>query len=378
MIYIGYYVLYDSKVKRGYVTSAVNKIKYMLTSFAKAYEKVEVFSVSPNKEQHYCIYPSEKNKKGNIDIYHPISWGGKGKLHSYIISQWMKISLFFYLLFKAKKNEHVYVYHSTGYGSSILWAKAIKNFKLILEVEEIYSDVQRKHPYLRIYEKRYFGVADAFIFSTHLLNEKINKTNKPYIVINGTYEVEDIISEKNNDGKIHVVYAGTFDIRKGSAAAAAAAAAYLSEKYVIHICGFGKKNDEEELKKLIHHSNELNNCKIIFHGLLKGKEYISFLQSCHIGLSTQNPAADFNATSFPSKILSYLANGLSVVSIKIPAIVQSKVGNYVTYYCEQTPRDIAEAIKKASLRTNFRDVVSKLSDEFDNDVVYLKTLLNKS
>ena len=374
MIYIGYYVLYDSKVRREYVTSAVNKIKYMLKSFAKTYKSVDVFSMSPNKERNYCIYPSETITKGNVNVHHSVSWGGKGKLHLYIISQWMKIMLFFYLLFKAKKNEHVYVYHSTGYGNSILWAKAIRKFKLILEVEEIYSDVQKNCRNLRKYENRYFDVADAFIFSTIMLNEKINNANKPYIVINGTYEVEDIISDKKNDGKIHVVYAGTFDVRKGSAAAAAAAE-FLNEKYVIHICGFGTKTDEEALKNIIQRNNEVNSCKIVFHGLLKGKDYISFLQSCHIGLSTQNPAADFNATSFPSKILSYLANGLSVVSINIPAIVQSEVGNYVTYYFEQTPMAIAEAIKNAPLDTNFRNIVSKLSDKFDKDVVSLKLLL---
>lgn len=376
MIYIGHYDLYDSNVKRSYVTAAVNKIRYMLKSFSKAYEEVCVFSFSKNIEEQFKIYPSELKHEGNVRIYFPLSWGGKGELHTFSMIIWLRICLFVYLLKHAHKNEHVYVYHATAYGKSILWAKAIKKFKLILEVEEIYSDVQNTIRGLRDYEFSYINTADAYIFSTNLLDEKINKLNKPYIVINGTYEVEDIISEKFNDGKIHVVYAGTFDIRKGSAAAAVAAAKYLNKDYVLHICGFGSEKDKTDLLEIISHSNAINDCKIEFHGLLRGREYISFLQKCHIGLSPQNPNASFNSTSFPSKILSYLANGLSVVSIRIPAIETSSVGKYVTYYDEQTPSQIADAIMKANIETNYRSLISKISDNYDNSVALFRKKLS--
>ena len=250
MIYIGHYDLYDSNVKRSYATSAVNKIRYMLKSFSKAYEEVCVFSCSKNIEEKFKIYPSELKHEGNVGIYFPLSWGGKGKLHTFSMIIWLRICLFLYLVKHAHKNEHVYVYHATAYGKSILWAKAIKKFKLILEVEEIYSDVQKTSRSLRDYEFSYIKTDDAYIFSTNLLNEKINKLNKPDIVINGRYEVEDIISEKFNDGKIHVVYAGTFDIRKGSAAAAAAAE-YLNKDYVLHICGFGTEKDKTDLLEIV-------------------------------------------------------------------------------------------------------------------------------
>lgn len=376
MIYIGHYDLYNSDVKRAFTTSAANKIQYMLKSFSKAYEQVRVFSFSKNLETTRKIYSSEIKHEGDVSIYFPISWGGKGKLHSFLATLWLKISLFLYLLRYAHKNEHVYVYHATSYGHSILWAKSIKKFKLIIEVEEIYSDVQKTKKRLKKYEYLYFNNANAFIFSTNLLNEKINKNDKPYIVINGTYEVENIISEKFKDNKIHVVYAGTFDIRKGGAAAAAAAA-FLNQNYVIHICGFGTEKDTETLLELIERSNAMNACKIEFHGLLTGHDYISFLQQCHIGLSTQDPNASFNATSFPSKILSYLANGLSVVSIRIPAIEKSEVGKYVTYYDEQTPQNIANAIMKADISIDFRNVISNLSDKYDRNVVDFKFKLLK-
>jgi hypothetical protein len=89
---------------------------------------------------------------------------------------------------------------------------------------------------------------------------------------------------------------------------------------------------------------------VTYDGVLLGEEYTGFLQSCHIGLSTQDPCASFNATSFPSKILSYMSNGLRVVSIRIPAIETSEVGQYMYYYDEQTPEEIAKAIMAVDLK----------------------------
>ena len=112
-----------------------------------------------------------------------------------------------------------------------------------------------------------------------------------------------------------------------------------------------------------------------FDGLKSGEEYIEFIQSCDIGLSTQNPDAEFNATSFPSKILSYMSNGLRVVSVRIPAIEQSAIGNYMYYYNEQTPQEIAKAVLSVNLSDNYngKEVIKKLNTEFTENI---KNLIN--
>lgn len=102
---------------------------------------------------------------------------------------------------------------------------------------------------------------------------------------------------------------------------------------------------------------------ISYDGLKKGVDYIRFIQSCHIGLSTQNPSAAFNDTSFPSKILSYMANGLAVVTIDIPVIRRSSIGKYINYYEEQTPENIAEAVVATKFE-NVREIVKRLEAQF--------------
>ena len=108
--------------------------------------------------------------------------------------------------------------------------------------------------------------------------------------------------------------------------------------------------------------------------MLSGEDYIRFLQSCDIGLSTQNPDAAFNATSFPSKILSYMANSLQVVSIRIPAIEGSAIGEYMYYYDRQTPEEIAKAIMSVDMSNGMdpRQVIAGLDGTFRR---HLKKLL---
>ena len=189
----------------------------------------------------------------------------------------------------------------------------------------------------------------------------INTEKKPEVVIHGTYKVEperkcnifkDNLQQENHD-MIHVVYAGTLDPRKGGAIAAAAAAEFLPEGYHIHILGFGSQSDIKNMQDRVAEISSRTKAKVSYDGLLSGEDYIRFIQSCDIGLSTQNPDAAFNATSFPSKILSYMANGLRVVSIRIPAIEQSAVGDILYYYDEQMPEEIAKAILAVDMNSTY-------------------------
>lgn len=90
------------------------------------------------------------------------------------------------------------------------------------------------------------------------------------------------------------------------------------------------------------------------------------MQNCDIGLSTQKPDAAYNSTSFPSKILSYMSNGLQVVSIRIPAIELSPVGKFIHYYDVPTPENIADAVKKIHLEKcdDMKMVIRNLNADF--------------
>lgn len=286
-----------------------------------------------------------------------------------------KASFILCFLKNVRKNDTVIAYHSLWFVKTLYFLKKILKFKLILEVEEIYSDVD-KNIKNKKKELALFKVADGYIFSSRFLNKQINIKNKPNVFVYGTYDVTEEKERIFYDEKTHIVYAGTFDQRKGGAISAVKTAEFLPENYHLHILGFGSQTDTEKIVFAINEVAAKSKATVTYDGCFSGEEYIQFIQSCDIGLSTQNPNASFNDTSFPSKILSYMANGLQVVSIRIPAIETSGVGEFIHYYDIQTPTEVAKTIMSIDFNNGYngREVIDKLDKQFSKE---LKELLER-
>lgn len=371
--YLGYYdVVSNAEENRNHVLAASNKMTYIVSALERAGFCVELISASQTlNAQAYSAKTVPLGEKSRLHLFKTLPWGNKlCRVRSVLFSKWQ---VFWYIWRHVGKGNTLVVYHSLAYVGLVRILKRLKGFRLVLEVEEIYADVTGSDK-ARKKEYKLFRRADAYIFPTELLNEKLNSEHKPHCIIYGTYQVEENRHYSFNDGKIHVVYAGTFDPRKGGATAAAAAAEFLPEKYHVHILGFGSKADTEQLKQVITKVSEKSAATVTYDGCLSGEEYIRFIQSCDIGLSTQNPNAAFNDTSFPSKILSYMANGLRVVSIRIPAIEKSAIGDSVTYYDTQTPEAIAEAILKVNFDKPY-DSRAEIQTLHENFVAQIQSLL---
>lgn len=268
-------------------------------------------------------------------------------------------------------NDTVIAYHSLQTADIFYKYKRKKGFRFVLELEEIYQDVVNCGAKKAAWERKVITVADGYILAAEALSKEI-PAGRPYIVANGTYHAEPERNVGFDDGKIHCVYAGTFDPTKGGAAAAAAAE-FLPENYHVHILGFGSEKQVEDLEEQIRKVQKTAKCLITYDGLKSGEEYIQFLQKCHIGLCTQIPDAKYTETSFPSKILVYLANGLRVLSVRIPAVEQSAVGDILYYYDKQEPEEIAKAILSINTQDeyNSRERIQELDRKFQRDLSML-------
>ena len=341
-----YVAIYDTPANkeqnRGYQLSAANKIDYICGVLSRLGHPVEIVSASLTANKKGCARKNmQLSEMVTLKLFPCLGMGGV--LKRAVRKVLTQLRLLAQLLFHTRKGEPVLVYHSVSYANTIALARRIKDFRLILEVEEIYADVTGNEKD-RPKEFRLFAAADAYLFPTQLLAEIVNTCKKPCVIVHGTYQAEpDRGDSLFQDDKIHCVYAGTLDPRKG-AAMAAAAAEFLPEHYHIHILGFGSEAEKRALQELAEELSGKCRCGISYDGLRSGDDYIRFLQSCHIGLSPQDPDAAFNGTSFPSKVLSYMANGLQVVSIRIPTIERSAISNCLHFYDEQTPEEIAKAI----------------------------------
>ena len=370
--YICYYDSPDSKEGRNIVYASTTKLDYIFNALNRIGIGVDIVSFSGIRGEKIRFCKGSYVQIGDNTLRKFSSFTGS-RLISYISRKIMALRFIIWFLTHVKRDEKVAVYHSTGYDGMLVWLKKLTGCKYIGEIEEIFQDVSKLPAKICKQEWTFINCCDQYFFPTELLNEKINITYKPALIIYGLYHVEPIVRNKFDDGLIHVVYGGTFDVNKGGAAAAAAAAAFLPSKYHVHICGFGNQKDTEYIKKIITKVSQTSKAIVSFEGLKKGRDYVEFIQQCHIGLSTQNPSAAFNATSFPSKVLVYLSNGLKVVSIDIPAIRKSKIGGTLDYYQKQTPEKIAEAILKASEKLEDKQqdsqaLLTKLDEEFRQDL----------
>lgn len=372
IFYMAYYNSTNSSERRNAVLSSVNKMNYICEALENNGYNTEIVSASGTTEKKFCKSKKVKlTDKTTLKLFSSLP--RLNRIVSVIDRVILKTKLFLYMIKNTNKDSIVMVYHSLGYMSLVKRLKKLKGFKLIIEAEEIYGDVIGDEKTSQK-EYEFFKIADAFIFPTELLSEKVNTEKKPEVIIYGTYHIEKELPKLFSDGKIHCVYAGTLDPRKGGAIASAESALFLNENYHIHILGFGNEKEKAETLNTIDSISKKSKAKITYDGLLSGEEYIKFIQSCDIGLSTQNPNGKYNDTSFPSKILSYMANGLRVVSVRIPVVEESGIGKCVYYYDEQTPENIAKAIKTIDFSEEYdsRKTIGVLDKAFICD---LKTML---
>lgn len=372
IFYMAYYNSTNSSERRNAVLSSVNKMNYICEALENNGYNTEIVSASGTTEKKFCKSKKVKlTDKTTLKLFSSLP--RLNRIVSVIDRVILKTKLFLYMIKNTNKDSIVMVYHSLGYMSLVKRLKKLKGFKLIIEAEEIYGDVIGDEKTSQK-EYEFFKIADGFIFPTELLSEKVNTEKKPEVIIYGTYHIEKELPKLFSDGKIHCVYAGTLDPRKGGAIASAESALFLNENYHIHILGFGNEKEKAEMLNTIDSISKKSKAKITYDGLLSGEEYIKFIQSCDIGFSTQNPNGKYNDTSFPSKILSYMANGLRVVSVRIPVVEESGIGKCVCYYDEQTPENIAKAIKSIDFSEEYdsRKTIGVLDKAFICD---LKTML---
>lgn len=370
---IYYLIHFDNKTNRNVTPSAITKGKYVASALASCSSEVEIVSLA---------YPT---KDSQDEVYYQVSENVichlfKGKYSNNRIIRYLNHKLYDkkirkYLKQNVKKDDIIVVYHSLANMKLVKYIKKNITDKIVYEVEEIYGDVINDEK-TKTKELKAFKNASSYIFSNDYLNSIINTKQLPYVTCYGTYEIPTLYKEAFNDNLIHCLYAGTLAQNKG-ALNAINVAKYLPNNYLIHILGFGSEKDIADIKNAV---NEVNNSygttKVIYEGLKLNEEYLKFIQKCQIGLCTQNIDAAFNTTSFPSKILSYMSNGLEVVGVNIATIKNSKVGQYIQFYNVPDEKEIANAILNINLnnKTNNVDVVKELDKEFKED---LKDMLVK-
>lgn len=363
--YIGYYNCDAIRnEQRAAAPAAENKMGYIITALAQALRKP--FEVVTPAETGLCRFFGGRKQEIQKDVVLKTfpTFSSKNKILRGTAHLLTRASFFAYLLTHVQKEDHLLVYHSLAYQKMIGFIQKLKKCRLTIEVEELYADVIGDEK-ARKAEIEGLQTADSYLFITELLRQEVN-IEKPSILSHGTYLALPEYGFRFDDDRIHVVYAGTFRKAKGGVYTAIAAAEYLDDRYTLEVLGKGTDEENAAVQALIEEVSKKTRCRIRYAGFKSGQDFNAYIQACHIGLSTQQIDGKFNGTSFPSKVLMYMSNGLRVVSVRIPAVETSAVGEQVYYYDRQDAREIAEVVRSVSMEDGYdsRGHLKQLHDDF--------------
>lgn len=365
--YLCFYSDNNDNANRIHFLSAKNKIDYILECLKKNNYYTEI--ISPNwSEKNKGIYIGRKFRYDYHSVKYFFTFGAKSKIMKFFRKKMHGLLLSIFLLFNIKKSDKLIVYHSTFYINIIKFIRKIKRFDLIIEVEEVYNDLIFNNKNRHINENSIFNSADKFILSTKLMNDRVNIKKKPYIEINGIYKCNYDKLNKNG-ARYNILYAGSLNQNLYDIKNLINCTKYLSNKYKIFILGIGSDEQIRLVKNEILKLDKKTITKIEIRSPLKGIEFTNFIQKCHIGINPRVQRQNFNQTSFPSKILTYLSNGLCVLTTENRAIKDSKIGELVSYFDLIDPKETAENIMKLEpFSNNNRSFLELLDKNCINDL----------
>lgn len=380
---VKFVVFYDhpqnKKENRGYPLSAATVVDYIISILTENNMEIEI--VSPVTTRNIGKwYPSKKIKiDKNVTLTLGPTLGLKNIYLNKLLICFTRAWICMYLIKNISAGDVVFVWHQIPLMGIIQVLRSMpvgKKIKLIYSVGELYQRVlpQKISRHRKRLEFDIINNADAYILSTQLLNKYLNIATKPQCVLHGamTLNAKKRPPEcQASDGIIHIIYSGVINETKG-AFLAVEIARYLTAKYCIHVLGWATEDIYlQKLRNAIEESNKLYNCKVEFNGVLVGEEYHNFVRKCHIGLCTQEVDTDYNDCSFPSKIMTYLCDGLVVISTRVEAVVQSQVKDMLYFVDGCTSNAFADAILSINSIPNLDRYKEwlRLNDRFKSELL---------
>lgn len=368
IIYVGFYAPPGLKYKRYAAPSAINKMDYIADALVRAGFLVHFISPSWITDAHAkWSWTQQLENHPSTRVTLCPSFGTNRKWVRYLKVALSLFWLFLQLLKHAKKGSPVLVYHSPVLSLPVCWAKRFKLFKLVLEVEEIYSErwgsVKFDH-----WEQDLLAGADHFIAISELLAQRLGP--RVDMVSYGRYKINFELPLKSKSDTIHLVYAGSTDAVNSCVVNAIGCLSHLPDRYTLHLCLFGEEKylveANDKCKKI---NSDLGRQACVFHGTLQGSALSTLLASCDIGINPQVISSHLE-TALPSKVLVYMCHNLRVVTTRMKNIENTTISHLLTYSEEATSLAIARAIESVDLSAPYdsRGLLLRHDEQFVRDL----------
>lgn len=363
IIYVGMYDYSDDVVNRFYSLAAVNKMNYIIRLLNENGYTVDIYSLSNSKESTFKFSSEKKVEIGRNALFLTPTFGTSskiGKAFRIILSYcWLVIKI----LCNTRTNDYVLIYHTLEGIAPLSIVKRLKKLRYVLEVEEIYSEIPNSNRDNKQKELKFIGNADKYIVVSHLLKDKLPL--KDNMVIYGNYKfANDANVHITKNDKVNLLFSGSLDSTRG-VFQAIEAMYFLPEEYILNISGVGNKAAVHLVQEKIEELNTFRDkvvCKYL--GKLDDNDYKLLLNSSDLALNTQ-VEGEYAQFLFPSKLLSYMAYNIPIVSTKGQSIVESPFFKYIYFTDDSSGKSIAEVILSIDLSksVNYHVILGELHSQ---------------
>lgn len=215
------------------------------------------------------------------------------------------------------------------YDLHVPFLKAVKNIKkkysnlrfcvIIPDLQGLTGSRQDLfHKVFEYFEKKLidssYKIIDSYVLLSKYMIEKIPINNKPWIVVEGMYNLKDDISlvPKKTDLK-YIFYSGALDKRNGVDNLLNAFVQIKDSSFRLVLCGDGYLRTE--IEEAASHDS-----RIEFKGQIDRQEVLTLQKKATLLVNPRQASGVFTRYSFPSKTIEYFASSKPVLMYKIDGI----------------------------------------------------------
>ena len=200
--------------------------------------------------------------------------------------------------------------------ASLLAIKTAKrnNIPAIAIVTDIpkYMDLGRESIFTKITEKL-LSKYDGYVFLTEAMNSIVNHENKPYIVVEGLCDDDQICSQCKKYEMFTCMYAGSLSHGNGiSEFIDGFIQAKLPNSQLLI---YGNGPCVEEIKDISRKNDVVKYC-----GVVTNKEIVEIQKKVTLLINPRPVDIAYANVSFPSKVIEYMASGTPLLTTHLPGI----------------------------------------------------------
>lgn len=345
IFFVAPYVSQNAGRNMSCAPSSITYSKYLISSFSRIAGKKQVIVLSLCSSKDKAYFSKHRvDFESHSEVYFRSLSPNWGKLAKRITQIWLYLQIFCYLHSHAKKEDIVVIYHDFGLSFFYKIFRRFIHCKFVYLVGEVYNAVYDRGDRAIVKECKRLSKADAYIYANDIMPKLFNN-KKPFAVCYGNYSYSE--RPKIIDEKIHVLFAGKISTGIiNDAFVALDVIKYLPEGYVMHMAGYGDRDDVVELINRINILNEeLGYTRVTYEGNLSGKAYEDLLSKCQVGLCTRTLRNELSNYCFPSKTLVYLTHDILPICPQIDNLMSSSISSKLAFVNgDLSPKNIATTI----------------------------------